>query len=204
MIVSLKGILMESHPTLAVVDVHGVGYEVLMPLSSTTQLPAIGQEVRIQTHLVVREDAQTLYGFLSGDEKELFRILIGSVSGIGPKTALNILSGMSVERFRLAVSSGDIKTLSQISGIGKKTAERIVVELKDKVGLSFSGAGPGIAASGSAAALSPQDKSLSDAVAALTTLGFKQAQAETSARAAQAMLGPEASAEDLIRASLKK
>ena len=127
MIVSLKGILMESHPTLAVVDVHGVGYEVLMPLSSTTQLPAIGQEVRIQTHLVVREDAQTLYGFLSGDEKELFRILIGSVSGIGPKTALNILSGMSVEQFRLAVSSGDIKALSQISGIGKNKAERILV-----------------------------------------------------------------------------
>ena len=133
MIVSLKGILMESHPTLAVVDVHGVGYEVLMPLSSTTQLPAIGQEVKIQTHLVVREDAQTLYGFMSTAEKELFRILINSVSGIGPKIALNILSGMTVERFRLAVSSGDVKALSQVSGIGKKTAERLVLELKDKL-----------------------------------------------------------------------
>ncbi|MCK9315737.1 MAG: Holliday junction branch migration protein RuvA [Verrucomicrobia bacterium] len=203
MIVSLKGILMESHPTLAVVDVHGVGYEVLMPLSSTTQLPAIGQEVKIQTHLVVREDAQTLYGFMSTAEKELFRILINSVSGIGPKIALNILSGMTVERFRLAVSSGDVKALSQVSGIGKKTAERIVVELKDKVGLTFSGTLPSAGASG-AYSLSPLDKSLADAVSALMTLGFKQAEALTAAKAAQAMLGAEASVEELIRASLKK
>jgi Holliday junction DNA helicase RuvA len=198
MIVSLKGILMESHPTLAVVDVHGVGYEVLMPLSSTTQLPAIGQEVKIQTHLVVREDAQTLYGFMSTAEKELFRILINSVSGIGPKIALNILSGMTVERFRLAVSSG-----FRSGGIGKKTAERIVVELKDKVGLAFSGTLPSAGASG-AYTLSPLDKSLADAVSALMTLGFKQADALTAAKAAQAMLGPEASVEELIRASLKK
>lgn len=201
MIAFLKGILVETLPTLAVVDVHGVGYEVLMPLSSTSKLSEIGKEVKIYTHLAIREDAQTLYGFMSLGEKELFKLLINSVSGIGPKIALNILSGMSVDAFRQAVSSGDVKSLAQISGIGKKTAERIVVELKDKIGLSFTGILPtGV----SSLATSALDKNQSDALAALLTLGFKQADALTAIKAAQAMLGNEASVEDLIRACLKK
>src|SRR6267378_8173969 len=115
-------------------EVRGVGYEALIPLSSYDKLPAPGQEFKLLTHLVVREDAHTLYGFMSAAERELFRLLINTVSGIGPKTALNVLSGISVTAFRGAVANGDIKPLSQISGVGKKTAERIVVELKDKVG----------------------------------------------------------------------
>src|SRR5262244_3840317 len=134
MITFLHGKLVEMLPTQVTVDVQGIGYEVLIPLSSFDKLPQPGQEVRLLTHLVVREDSHTLYGFMSAAEREMFRMLINTVSGIGPKIALNILSGMNVTSFRGAVANGDVKALSQISGVGKKTAERIVVELKDKVG----------------------------------------------------------------------
>ena len=134
MITFLNGKLVESLPTQVVVDVGGIGYEALIPLSSYDKLPPPGQPVKLLTQLIVREDAHTLYGFMSAAERDLFRLLINSVSGIGPKTALNILSGMNVPAFRGAVANGDVKALSQISGVGKKTAERIVVELRDKIG----------------------------------------------------------------------
>src|SRR5215510_11941984 len=134
MITFLHGKLVDALPTQVTVDVHGVGYEVLIPLSSFDRLPTPGHEVKLLTHLAVREDAHVLYGFMSAQERELFRLLINTVSGIGPKIALNVLSGMNVTAFRGAVANGDVKALSQISGVGKKTAERIVVELKDKVG----------------------------------------------------------------------
>ena len=139
MITFLHGKLVESLPTQVIVDVNGVGYEALIPLSSYDKLPAPGHEVKLLTHLVVREDAHTLYGFMSGAERDLFRLLINTVSGIGPKIALNVLSGISVTAFRGAVAGGDVKALSQISGVGKKTAERIVVELRDKVGPASAG-----------------------------------------------------------------
>ena len=129
----------------------------------------------------------------------MFRLLIHTVSGIGPKIALNILSGMNVTALRGAVSNGDVKSLSQISGVGKKTAERIVVELKDKIGAA--GAWEAMSAQ---RALSAGDQKVNDAVLALMALGFKQPEAHESIRAAQAMLGPQASVEDLVRASLKK
>src|SRR5258708_29954763 len=134
MITFLTGILIDSLPTQVTIEVNGVGYEVLIPLSSFDKLPAPGNAVHLLTHLVVREDAHVLYGFMTAAERELFRMLINTVSGIGPKIALNVLSGISVTAFRGAVANQDIKLLSQISGVGKKTAERIVVELKDKVG----------------------------------------------------------------------
>src|SRR5271156_3044952 len=134
MITFLSGKLVEALPTQVVVEVNGVGYEVLIPLSSFDKLPPPGHEIKLLTQLVVREDAHILYGFASGAERDLFRLLVNSVSGIGPKTALNILSGISVTTFRGAVATSDVKSLSQISGVGKKTAERIVVELRDKVG----------------------------------------------------------------------
>src|SRR5438105_11266533 len=134
MIDFLHGKLVESLPTQVTVDVNGVGYEALIPLSSYDKLPAPGGEVKLLTHLAIREDAHVLYGFMTAAERELFRLLINTVSGIGPKIALNILSGMNVTAFRGAVANGDVKALSQISGVGKKTAERIVVELRDKVG----------------------------------------------------------------------
>lgn len=199
MIAYLQGQLVEKLPTQAVVDVHGVGYEVLIPLSSFDRLPSTGQPVKLLTHLAIREDAHVLYGFMTASERELFRSLINNVSGIGPKIALNILSGMPVDAFRLAVANSDVKSLAQISGIGKKTAERIVVELRDKVGQT----GP-LAPSSPTKALGVADQVLNDAVLALVALGFKQNEALDSAKAAQAVLGPQAGPDALVRASLKK
>src|SRR5262249_30539734 len=129
MITFLDGKLVSALPTQAIVDVTGVGYEVYIPLSSYDKLPAIGQPVRILTHLAVREDAHVLYGFMTPAERDLFRLLVNNVSGIGPKLALAVLSGMSVTSFKAAVVSADVTGISKISGIGKKTAERIVLEL---------------------------------------------------------------------------
>ncbi len=199
MINFLHGKLIEALPTQVTVDVHGVGYEVLIPLSSFDKLPAPGNEVKLLTHLAIREDAHVLYGFMTAAEREMFRMLMNNVSGIGPKLALNVLSGMNVTALRGAVSNGDVKALSQISGVGKKTAERIVVELKDKIGAA--GAWEAMSAQRS---LSAADQKVNDAVLALMALGFKQIEAHESVRAGQAMLGPQASVEDLVRASLKK
>ncbi|MCX6896860.1 MAG: Holliday junction branch migration protein RuvA [Verrucomicrobia bacterium] len=199
MITFLHGKLVDALPTQVVIDVNGTGYEVLIPLSSFDKLPQPGGEVKLLTHLVVREDAHVLYGFMTAGERELFRLLINSVSGIGPKTALNILSGMNATAFRGAVAGGDVKSLSQISGVGKKTAERIVVELRDKVG-----AAGAWEASSAKHGLSPDDQKSNDAVLALMALGFKQVEAHGSVRAAQAVLGPQAGVEQLIRACLKK
>jgi Holliday junction DNA helicase RuvA len=199
MIAFLHGKVVEALPTQATIDVQGVGYEVLIPLSSYNKLPAPGQEATILTHLAVREDAHTLYGFMTAAERDLFRLLINTVSGIGPRIALNVLSGMNVVAFRGAVAGGDVKALSQISGVGKKMAERMVVELKDKIGA----AGAWEAAS-AARSLSPEDQKINDAVLALLALGFKQVEAYEAVRKVQSTLGPEALVEDLVRACLKK
>jgi Holliday junction DNA helicase RuvA len=199
MISFLRGKLVEALPTQVTVDVHGVGYEVLIPLSSFDKLPQPGNDVQLLTQLIVREDAHILYGFATATERDLFRMLINNVSGIGPKTALNILSGMNAVAFRGAVANSDVKALSQISGVGKKTAERIVVELRDKVG-----AAGAWEASSAARSLSASDQKINDAVLALMALGFKQIEAHDTVRAAQVVLGVEASTEALVRASLKK
>jgi Holliday junction DNA helicase RuvA len=199
MITFLSGKLCEAIPTQVVVEVHGIGYEVLIPLSSFDKLPSVGQEVKLLTQLVVREDAHILYGFATAAERDLFRLLINSVSGIGPKTALNILSGMNVVAFRGAVANSDFKSLSQISGVGKKTAERIVVELRYKIGVSGA-----LEAASAQHTLSPGDQTTNDAVLALMALGFKQNEAHDAVRAAQVMLGAQASVEQLVRACLKK
>ena len=199
MIAFIEGKLVDALPTQVSVNVNGVGYELLIPLSSFDKLPQPGGDVKILTHLVVREDAHVLYGFMTVAERELFRMLINNVSGIGPKTALNVLSGMNPVAFRGAVASGDVKSLSQISGVGKKTAERIVVELRDKVG-----AAGAWEATSAARSLSASDQKLNDAVLALMALGFKQSEAHESVRAAQAMLGENSGVEELVRAALKK
>lgn len=200
MITFLRGKLIEALPTQITVDVGGVGYDVLIPLSSFDKLPERGSDITILTHLSIREDAHVLYGFMSGAERDMFRLFINTVSGIGPKIALNILSGINIAALRSAVASGDVKALSQISGVGKKTAERIVVELKDKMGKAASLE----RGSGERVALSPEDKTFADAVAALMALGFKQPDAHDSVRGAQALLGAQASTEQLVRAALKK
>jgi Holliday junction DNA helicase RuvA len=199
MITFLSGKLVEALPTQATVEVNGVGYEVLIPLSSYDKLPPPGGAVRLLTHLSIREDAHVLYGFMTAAERDLFRLLINTVSGIGPKIALNILSGVNATAFRGAVAKGDVKALSQISGVGKKTAERIVVELKDKIGV----VGAWEAASAERA-LSPEDQKLNDAMLALIALGFKQVEAHDAVRRALAVLGAQATVEDLVRACLKQ
>jgi Holliday junction DNA helicase RuvA len=199
MITFLHGTLVEALPTQVTVDVQGVGYEALIPLSSYDKLPPAGQQVKLLTHLAVREDAHVLYGFMSAAERDMFRLLINNVSGIGPKIALNVLSGMNVTALRGAVANSDIKALSQISGVGKKTAERIVVELKDKIGPA--GAWE---ASSAVRGLSSSDQKINDAVLALMALGFKQIDAHDAVKGAAAMLGPKATLEELVRACLKK
>src|SRR5437868_812802 len=199
MITFLHGKLVEALPTQVTVDVQGVGYEALIPLSSYDKLPTPGHEIKLLTHLAIREDAHVLYGFMTAQEREMFRLLINTVSGIGPKIALNVLSGMNVTAFRGAVANGDVKALSQISGVGKKTAERIVVELRDKIGKA--GAWE---ASSAQRGLTAEDQKINDAVLALMALGFKQVEAHDAIRKAQAILGPQATIEELVRACLKK
>jgi holliday junction DNA helicase RuvA len=198
----LHGRLVDALPTQVVVEVHGVGYEVLVPLSTSDRLPAPGAEVHLLTHLAVREDAHVLYGFLTGSERDLFRLLINTVSGIGPKIALGVLSGLSITAFRSAVAAGDVKALSSVSGVGRKTAERIVVELKDKLG----GFGP-VSSATIATGARPggaEDARGADAAAALMALGLRPVDAQEAVRASMAMLGPEATAEQIIRASLRR
>lgn len=198
MISYLQGKLVESLPTQITVDVNGVGYEVFIPLSSYDRLPQPGQPIRILVQLVVREDSHTLYGFMTAEERDLFKLLVNSVSGIGPKTAISVLSGISVPAFKGAVVNNDIKSLSGIRGVGKKTAERIVVELKDKIGVV--GAWE---AQSAKRELSPEEQLLNDAILALISLGYKQLEAHKSIRAALDKLGSKASVEALVREALR-
>ena len=198
MISFLKGTLSEALPTQVVIDVNGVGYEVLIPLSSFDKLPSLGGEVKLLTHLAIRDDAHVLYGFSSETERDLFRQLIRHVTGIGPKIALNVLSGTTPTSFQAAVVNGDVKALSGISGVGKKTAERIVVELRDKIGDGM------VIDSGSGAPISAEDQKMADAIAALEALGSKPKDAQEAIRVAITMLGPDKPVDELVRAALKK
>ncbi len=198
MIAFLKGILIEALPTQVVIDVNGVGYEVLIPLSSFEKLPQPGGELTLLTHLAIRDDAHILYGFSTETERDLFRQLIRHVTGIGPKIALNVLSGTTPASFRAAVSNGDVKALSGISGVGKKTAERIVVELKDKLGDPELGELNGVKSA------SIEDQKIADAVAALEALGSKPKDAQEAIRMAITMLGSDKPVDELVRAALKK
>ena len=197
MITFLEGVLVEAYPTHVVLNVQGVGYHVLIPLSSYDRLPQTGTKLQILTHFQVREDAHLLYGFATAAERDLFRLLINHVSGIGPKTALDVLSGVSVTSFKAAVVAGDAKSLGQIKGIGKKTAERILVELKDKVGVAAAWE-----AASAAHAPTPQDQQMTDAILALIALGYKQVDAHKAVKQAVAKT-PDAAVESLVTAALK-
>ena len=133
MIGSLNGLIISKKPSEVLLEVNGIGYEVYIPLSTSFKLPSVDQTVQLLTHLIVREDQHTLYGFITEDERKLFRALI-KISGVGAKLALTILSGINVEGFIRSVQMQDVDTLIHLPGIGKKTAERLLVEMKDKVG----------------------------------------------------------------------
>src|SRR5947209_15151068 len=198
MITFLDGKLVSALPTQATVDVNGVGYEVFIPLSSYDKLPAVGQPIRILTHLAVREDAHVLYGFMSAAERDLFRLLVNNVSGIGPKLALAVLRGMSVNNFKAAVVNSDVVSLAKISGLGKKTAERIVLELKDKLGVAAAWE-----AASAAHGPTPEQEQANEAVLALIALGYKQVDAHKAVRDLQKQ-GQAKLAEELMKLALKK
>jgi len=190
----LRGRLAAKHPPALVVDVGGVGYELEAPMSTFYNLPSVGAEVLLHTHLVVRDDAHLLYGFASEQERRLFRDLL-KVSGVGPKIALALLSGVTADAFALCIESGDVDTLTRIPGIGRKTAERLVIEMRDRVRALTAGAVPGAAgqAVGGAGAQA-------EAFAALVALGYKPAEV---ARLIKAAEGEGATTEDIIRSALR-
>jgi len=182
MIAQLRGVLIEKHPNQAVVEAGGVGYDVSIPVSTFTHLPDTGAEVRLRIHTHVREDALALYGFLTQDEKALFEKLLG-VSGIGPTLAIKILSGLAAVDLINSIRRGEVDRLVRIPGIGKKTAERMVLELRDKLP-AVVGDEPQAPA---AAALSPIDQ---DVLSALLNLGCARPQAEAAVRKAKAAAAP--------------
>ena len=174
MIARLRGKVLEAYPNRLVVDVQGVGYEVLVPVSTFDRLHAAeGVAVDLRTHLHIRETAHTLYGFATEEERDVFLMLIDRVSGIGPAIAMAVLSGMPVARFKGCVVEGNIAELSRIKGLGKKTAERIVLELKDKVG---------VAETWQDAAAGQVSAAAADAELALIALGYKQVDARKAVR----------------------
>jgi Holliday junction DNA helicase RuvA len=192
MIGSVRGRIASKTPPQLLVEVGGVGYEVEAPMSTFFLLPSVGEEVRLLTHLVVREDAHILYGFATADERRLFRSLI-KVSGVGPKIALALLSGISVEGFGMCVQNQDIAALTRVPGIGRKTAERLVVEMKDRLG-------PPSDSVTAATAASPGLNPEAEAFGALIALGYKPAEATRLLKAA----GPGThSTEELIRRALQ-
>lgn len=189
MIGRINGLLVEKNPPQIVVMAHGLGYEVDVPMSTFCELPALGQEITLLTHLVVREDAQLLYGFLSGSERQAFRALI-KISGVGPRIALAVLSGMTVDDLTQAVANQQSGRLQKVPGIGKKTAERLLLELKGRLGDALPGAG-GFGMSGT--------DPLSDTLHALVALGYSEREADAAVRA----LPPGLSVDDGIRQALK-
>jgi Holliday junction DNA helicase RuvA len=197
MIALLRGVLIEKHPNQAIVEAGGVGYDVTIPVSTFTHLPNPGAEVKLRIHTHVREDALALYGFLTQDEKALFEKLIG-VSGIGPTLAVKILSGLAAPELIHSIRRGEVDKLVRIPGIGKKTAERMVLELRDKLP-AVVGDEPDTPA---AAALSAIDQ---DVLSALLNLGCARPQAEAAVRKAKAAAGPAGSAdfEPLFRRALE-
>jgi Holliday junction DNA helicase RuvA len=200
MITFLIGKLTEALPNRITIDVNGVGYEVLIPISSFDAFGEPGRSVKVLTHLHIRENEHTLFGFSTDEERDLFRLLINRVSGIGPKLGMAVLSGMSVTNFKSAVINNDVTSLSKISGLGKKTAERIVLELKDKVGVTAVWE-----ANSGANAPSPLQAAQNDAVLALISLGYKQVEAMKAVKklADAGDVGPDAGVDDFIRGALK-
>lgn len=198
MIGRLRGTLAEKQPPHLILDVHGIGYELEVPMTTLYRLPAIGEAVTLHTHLVVREDAHLLYGFAEKRERELFRELI-RLNGVGPKLALALMSGLEVDELVRCVQAQDTSALVKIPGVGKKTAERLLVELKDrfKAWESMPSIAPLVVEPRLGVAVSSAEN---DAVSALVALGFKPPEAS---RAVSAVLEDGLSSEELIRRALK-
>ena len=199
MITSIQGLLASATPLRAVIELNGFGYEVNIPVTTAEKLPAVGSTVKLHTVVIYREDAHTLYGFATVAERDFFRLMIEHVTGVGPKMALTIMSRMSLPSLESAIRTGDIATLSKCPGIGKKTAERLVVELKAKLGAGDVSVSFGEAEDGATGAPPSAHR---DAVAALVALGYKAADADQAIRRASLTLGASATTESLIKKAL--
>ena len=208
MIAFIKGQLIECQLTLAILEVNGIGYEVHVPLTTVERLPSLGDAVKLFTHATYREDSQTLYGFIDRESRDFFRMIVDKVSGIGPKIALNLLGSLSLQTLKVSIASGDVAMLSKSQGLGKKTAERIVVELKDKVlpkELSQeTKVSPSSLDTSHNADISQNLTNFQDAVSALLTLGYKATDADLAIRRASESMDENASTEELIRLALTK
>lgn len=194
MIASLRGVVAEKGVDEAVIDVGGVGYRVALSVLCAAQLPAVGAQVQVRVRTIVREDALDLYGFLSRPEEALF-LLLTSVSHVGPKVAMGVLSGLDVESLAAAIAKGDVARLTKIRGVGRKTAERIVLELREQAKRLTVGTEGGAQAN--------EEPASGDLVSALLNLGYHRSQAESAARATVKRLGDDAAFEALLREALK-
>lgn len=201
MISYLKGIVLESSPLEMVLDVNGIGYSIQIPVTTAEKVPANGSPCELFIHSVYREDNASLYGFIERNDRDFFRLLIEKVSGIGPRIGLTILSKMSVSILQQAIYNQDTSLLSKCPGIGKKTAERLIIELKDKVGNTVS-AQQSTAGSNTLPNTSSSASKHQDAVASLITLGYKLAEADKRVSKAIQLLGITASTELIIKEAL--
>jgi len=196
MIAYLNGTLVEKKPSQVIIDVGGIGYEVFVSINTFDRLPALGSNCRLLTYHHIREDIQILFGFLDEKEKSMFELLL-NVNGVGAKTALSILSGLSVVELSLCISENNVKRISSVHGIGRKTAERIAMELRDKINPFEAMSG-----TGGNGIVSPQGAMVRDAVMALASLGFPQ---EKAAKMVQSVLAEESNISDtevLLRKAL--
>ena len=198
MIASLRGTLLSTTPLRAVIEVAGVGYEVNVPVTTAEKLPSAGQPAFLHTSVVYREDSQAIYGFASAAERDFFRLLIEKVSGVGPKVGLALMSHLSLASLQSAIIAADADLLSKCPGIGRKTAERIILDLKDKMGPISQIVAP----SGAAAPSAAEPSVLGDAMSALIALGYRPPEADKAVRKALAALGGAATTEALIKKAL--
>jgi Holliday junction DNA helicase RuvA len=199
MIGQIRGIIVQKQPPQLIIDVHGVGYEIDAPMGTFYQLPDVGKEVILLTHFVVREDAQLLYGFYTQHERQLFRTLL-KVNGVGPKMALTILSSASPDEFVRCVANNDTASLTRLPGVGKKTAERLVVEMRDKL-KDWSSPAAGEGAVLARAEMQGRQQTFQDAVSALVSLGYKQPEAH---RVVTKIDDGQSMSEELIRRALRE
>jgi Holliday junction DNA helicase RuvA len=199
MITSVSGTLVSATPLTAVIETGGLGYEIHIPVTTAERLPAPGQQTRLHTLAVYREDAHTLYGFATTEERDFFRLMVEKVTGVGPKMALSVMSKLSLTTLKSAIAGGDVGLLAKCPGIGRKTAERLVIELRDKLNSAELGT---LAPTADAPATGGGDSRVNDAVLALTALGYKAADADKAVRQAWIALGTKASTEALIKKAL--
>lgn len=207
MITSIQGVLAAATPLSATIELNGLGYEVHVPVTTAERLPGIGSTVKLHTHVIYREDSQTLYGFATAEDRDFFRLLIEHVTGVGPKLATSIMSKLSVASLESAIRAGDVGLLAKSPGIGKKTAERLIVELRGKLAPGTSSASDGVpaaegAAGGGATAANRGSARSADAVKALVALGYRAADADEAVRHAALALGAGATTEQLIKRAL--